>query len=585
MSKSTPRPKQMQPAAAARQPRINLRRPGAVASPAWRLDLLVCVALALAVFGVYSRVGKFFFITYDDPMYVTENPHVRAGLTVDSIKWAMTSVDDSSWVPLTLLSHMAVCDLFGMESGAHHWVNVLLHALASLLLFGWLRRATGEVWPSAFVAAVFALHPLHVESVAWVTERKDVLSTFFWFLALYAYVMYTERPSPRRYSAVMVFFCLGLMAKPMLVTFPFTLLLLDFWPLRRTQIPHILWEKIPFFAVSIASSVLIFMVQRPAEVVQAMSRSESVRNALISYVGYIGQMFWPAGLTLFYPNRTSLTLWNTAGALAILLGISALALLVWRTRPYFVTGWFWYLGTLVPVIGLVQFGIRSHADRYMYVPMIGLSIVLAFGAAELVRKWPQTKLAIATAAGVSLLACFGAASAQAEYWRDSEAVYRRAIDVTKDNYLAQYNLADYLMDVPGRAAEAVPHFEEALRLRPDSFVAHNGLGGYLLQTGHDEAAAAHFEAALRIKPDIAAAHFNLGLIYSKTPARFPEAIAQYEAALRAFPQYALAHKNLGMLLLRLGRTPEAISHFEAALRIQSDPEIAQILGSLQRAQR
>lgn len=585
MSRSTPRRKYPPPAAAGQQPKPRASQPAAAVAPKWHLDLTISVVLLLGVIGVYSQVGHFFFVTYDDPLYVTENAHVRAGLTLDSIKWAMTAVDDSNWVPLTLLSHMAVCDLFGMQSGMHHWVNVVLHGLASVLLFAGLRRATGSLWPSAFVAAVFALHPLHVESVAWVTERKDVLSTFFWFLALYAYVLYSERPGPRRYWMVMALFCLGLMAKPMLVTFPFTLLLLDIWPLRRAQFPRTLWEKVPFFAVSAAFSVLIYLVQRPGEVVQAMSRGESVRNALVSYVSYIGQMFWPAGLTLFYPYRTSLTPWQAAGALAILLAISVLAVLTRRTRPYIATGWFWYLGTLVPVIGLIQFGIRSHADRYMYVPMVGLSMILAWGAADLVRRWPQAKLAIASLGVVSLLACFFAASAQAEYWRNSEALFQRAISLSKDNYLAQYNLADYLMEVPGRADEAVPHFEEALRLRPDSAFAHNGLGGYLMQTGHDAEAAAQFEAALRLNPDLAAAHFNLGVIYSKTPARVPEAIAHYETALHAFPQYARAHKNLGMLLLSLGRTPEAISHLEAAQSIQPDPEITQILNSLRPGQR
>lgn len=570
MSRSKPRRKYSPP---------ETTQPAAAAAPPSHLDLIVWIGLILSVLAVYSQVGHFAFVTYDDPAYVTKNDHVRAGLTPENISWALTAVVGSNWAPVTMLSYMAMGSFFGLESGAYHWVNVVFHALSAVLLFASLKRATRARWPSAFVAFVFALHPLHVESVAWVSELKDVLSTFFFFLALYAYLRYTERPSPRRYLLIMAPFCLGLMTKAMLVTFPFTLLLLDVWPLRRARFPRTVREKVPLFALSLLSSAVTYFVQRSSGAVQTVRQGESVLNALVSYVSYIGQTFWPAGLAVFYPHRRSLTVLDAACALALILTVSLLAVVTWRTRPYFATGWFWYLGTLVPVIGLVQVGRQSHADRYMYVPMIGLSIILAWGAADVIRKWPRAKFAVASAAVVSCLACLGVASAQAAYWRNTESLFQRAIGVTENNYIAQYNLGEYLADT-GRRPEAAPHFEEALRIRPDSVDAHNQMGGYLVATGHIAEGSAHFEAALRTQPDNAEANFNLAVVFSKTPGRELDAIAHYQAALAANPQLARAHKNLGFLLLQLGRTSEAMTHFAAAQRIQYDSEVAKIMDGL-----
>ena len=581
--------------------------------PKSRIDLIIWTGLVLSVLAVYAQVGGFDFVSFDDIWYVTENPHVLAGLTPDNISWALTSTVDANWIPVTMLSHMAACSLFGQQSGMHHWVNVVFHALASILLFASLNRATRAVWPSAFVAFVFALHPLHVESVAWIAERKDVLSAFFWFLALYAYVRYTELPGLRRYFLILAPFCLGLMAKPMLVTFPFTLLLLDVWPLRRTQFPKTLWEKVPLFALSLISSVVTYSVQRSTGAVQiSRGQGDSIPNALLSYVSYIGQTFWPTRLAVFYPYRESLALWPAA--LAILLAVSGLAVFTWRSRPYIATGWFWYLGTLVPVIGLVQVGGQAHADRYMYIPMVGLSVILAWGAADLVKQWPATKFAIAAAAVVACLACLVTASAQAAWWRDNESLYRRAISVTRNNYPAEYNLGHYLVEVPGRGPEAAAHLQEALRIKPDSVEAHNVMGDYLMSTGHTSEGVAQLQISLRLKPDSvdtrnrvagyllatgrttegvaqleevlrtqpdnAEAHFNLGVVDSKNPDRIPAAIAHYEAALRAKPLLARAHRNLAQLLLTRDRKPEAISHFEAAQRIQYDPAVAKILDGL-----
>jgi tetratricopeptide (TPR) repeat protein len=611
VSRSKPRRKYAPSDPVVRQP-----APAAVAKS--QLDLIIWLGLILSVFAVYSQVGHFDFVSFDDIWYVTENARVQAGLTPENIQWALTSTVDANWIPLTILSHMAVCTFFGLESGAHHWVNVVFHALAAVLLFASLQRATRARAPSAFVAFVFALHPLHVESVAWVAERKDVLSTFFWFLALYAYVRYTESPSLRRYLLMVAPFCLGLMSKPMLVTFPFTLLLFDIWPLRRMhslkQGPKMLWEKLPLIALSAGASAVTYFVQGPARAVVSTPPATRLENALISYVTYIVQMFWPTRLAVFYPYPKSISAWQAAAACAMILGVSALALYTWRTRPYLTTGWFWYLGTLIPVIGLVQVGMQSHADRYMYIPMVGLTVILAWGAADMAQKWPQANFGIAVAGIVCCLACLAITPAQAAYWRNSESLYQRAISVTEDNYPAQFNLGYYLKDLPGRGPEAATHLQEALRINPDSVEAHNAMGDYLIETGHTAEGVAQLQASLSIKPDSvdtrnrvagylmaigrtaegvaqfeevlrtrpdnAEAHFNLGVVYSKDPDRTLDAIAHYEAALRAKPLLARAHRNLGQLLLNSGRKSEAIAHFAEAQRIQYDPAIAKILDGL-----
>ena len=435
-------------------------------------------------------------------------------------------------MPVTLLSHMLDVQLFGMQSGMHHWMNVLFHALSAVLLYASLQRATGARNLSAFVAFVFALHPLHVGSVAWISERKDVLSTFFWVLALYAYVRYTERPSIGRYLAVAAPFCLGLMSKPMLVTFPFTLWLLDLWPLRRAQWPRTVWEKVPLIALSAGASVVTYLVQGSAGFLSPIPLATRIENVFISYLTYIGQMFWPARLAVYYPYAPSISAWRAAAAFMVVLAVSVLAIRTWRTRPYLAMGWFWYLGTLVPVIGLVQVGSQAHADRYMYIPMVGLSAALAWEAADIAAKWPRIKPALAMAAVVSCAACLALAWRETAYWRNSETLFERALEVTRYNSVAENNLGMHLMTVQ-RNADAI----------------------------------AHFEAALRISPDYPEAHNNLGFVLSQTPEQLPEAVKQYEAALRLQPNSAEAHNGLGAALVRRGDCAAAIPHFEAALSI------------------
>jgi len=537
------------PAPLQRKPPSN--QPAAKLRPDSLLAVGICAGLILGIFIVYAQVGHFDFTNFDDPDYVYENVHVQAGLTAASVKWALTAEVVGNWMPVTLLSHILDDQLFGMDSGMHHLVNVLLHMLSSLLLFAVLRRATGALGASAFVAFAFALHPLHVESVAWVAERKDVLSGFFFFLALYAYVRYAESPNWRRYLMVAALFCLGLMSKPMLVTFPFTLLLLDFWPLRRAQFPKTLWEKLPLMALSAGASVVTYFAQTAAISVYPLTRR--MENALISYVAYIWQMFWPSRMAVFYPYADSVPVWQPACALAVLLAISALAVFTWRTRPYILTGWLWYLGTLVPVIGLVQVGGQSRADRYTYIPMVGLLWILGWGAADVARNWPRAKPAIAAAAVFSCAACMALSWRQASYWENGATLFQHAVDVTDDNLWARYNLSlcQYL------------------------------LGSRLMDSGHAAAAIDHLEEALRVRPNYADAHNELGVLFSRMQGHSADAISHFEAAVNLDPKIMQAHRNLGMMLASVaGRESEAIAQLEIAQRMQPDPEVLQTLNRL-----
>lgn len=581
---------------------------------AFLLTYAVCLALVLAISAVYAQVVHFDFLLYDDPNYLTENPYVKAGLTPLGIRWALHATVLGNWTPVTLLSHMLASQLFGLNSGMHHLVNVVFHALSAMLLFFALRRATGAPAQSGFVSIVFALHPLHVQSVAWIAERKDVLSGFFFFLALYLYVLYAEKPNLARYLAVLSAFALGLMSKPMLVTLPFVLLLFDVWPLRRADWPRIVWEKLPLFAVSAGFSVVTYYVQQTAGAVQATPLPARIENALVSYVTYLGQTLWPVRLAVFYPFPKSIEAWQAAGAAALLLGVSALAIRTWRRMPYFAVGWFWYFGMLVPVIGVVQVGSQSHADRYTYLPMVGLLLALAWGAADVVARWPSAQAVIVAAALVCGVLCIFRSSAEASYWQNSGALFERAIDVTADNWLAEGVLGQYLMYQPGRRIDAIDHLEAALRIEPGDAQAHNNLGICMLESGlcasaipHFQAAiraypsavqplnnagvcfmntgdyaqaAQYFEDALRSNPGLADIHLNLGVTLSKLPGRSPDAIREMETALRLRPDYADAQFALGMLLVDLGRTQEAISHLEAGLRTHPDPGISRTVANL-----
>jgi len=546
---------------------------------------LICAALAIATFAVYLQVFHFDFVNYDDPEYVSANPHVRAGIRADGIAWAFTSTEAANWFPLTRLSEMLDYQLSGMHAGWHHLTNVAIHAAAAILLFLFLLTATGSRWPSAFVAFVFALHPLHVESVAWISERKDVLSALFWFLALWAYVRYTKTPSRSWYALVLAAFGAGLMSKPMIVTLPVLLLLVDIWPLHRRASFR---EKAPLFALSAAAAIFTFVVQRSSGAVRTLEIVPfplRIENALVSYVVYIGKTVWPSGLAVFYPYPASIPAWQPALAAV---AIAAVTFLAWRRRqdfPFLTVGWLWYLVTLAPVIGLIQVGSQSRADRYMYVPMIGLLIMVAWSIPA--RRGAGGRL-LSPVIVIAALACIPLAWTQAGYWQDSETLFRRALDVTKENYLAEHNLGSALLDTPAKLPEAEAHLREAVRLAPDSVRAHTDLGSALAKMGRFPEAIAEYRTALRLDPsseitqnnlasalaDAAGAHYRQGLDLAKA-GRSAEAIAELETALNLRPDDPEAQNNLGVVLSQMpGRSAEAIAHFNKALKLRPDYEDA-----------
>ena len=507
------------------------------------MDWGICLGLVILILVVYGQSQHFAFTSYDDPEYVTDNPLVREGLTAASFKGAWTTPAVGNWIPMTVLSHLVTAQLFGMESGAHHMVNVAVHAIAALLLFLALSRATQMRWASAFVAAVFALHPLHVESVAWVAERKDVLSAFFAFLAIYAYVRYAARESVRGYLLVVVLYALGLMAKPMLVTFPFVLLLLDFWPLGRMQFPKVLWEKIPLLALAAADSVVTYLVQGTA--VQTIPLDFRLRVAAIAPWTYLRETFWPAGLAVFYPLHAVPT-WQACLAAILLAGVSGVVIQWRRGFPYLFTGWFWFLGTLVPVAGIVQAGAQAHADRYTYIPMVGLLITLAWGAMDAMKRWRAAQKPIAGIAAPAVVLCVALAVRQASFWENSGTLFQHALEVTHDNYVAQSGLGNYLAQT-GHQEEAIPYLEEVVRMVPGDAQVHNNLGIlYAGVGGHQQRAIAHFEAAVRSRPDYMEAQYNLGLALSQVPGRSGEAITHLEAAERLKP-----NPNIEQMIERL----------------------------------
>jgi Tfp pilus assembly protein PilF len=467
-----------------------------------------------------------------------------------------------------------------MRSGMHHLVNVAFHVVASLLLFATFRRATGSRWSSAFVAFVFALHPLHVGSVAWISERKDVLSASFWFLSLYAYVRYAERPTMRRYLFVAAAFCLGLLAKPMVVTLPFVLFLFDVWPLRRAELSrgefaNLVREKVPLFALAAIASCVTYFAQKSTGAVEAIPFPMRMANALVSYVIYIGQTFWPSRLAVIYPYQNSIPAWRPAAAFILLAAITIAAVRLRRKHPYFVVGWLWYLGVLVPVIGLIQVGEQSHADRYTYIPMVGLTIIVAWGAAEFLPK-----PAFLAASAAACLVCLAISSTQLQYWQNSETLFQHAINVTSNNWIAEYNLGHYLLNVPGRTSDAIAHFQAALRVKPDYADAHNNLGAALMNNGDSPGAIVEFESALKLKPNFPDAEFNLALALSKTPGRAPDAIAHYQAALRLAPDHEDALRNLAVLFVSIGKTSEAIPYLETALRLHPNYRNEHNLGAI-----
>ena len=531
---------------------------------------VICLVLIMVTLAVYLPARQLQFLNYDDNIYVTANPHVASGLTGRNVVWAFTSVEASNWHPVTWLSHMADSQLYGMTPRGHHFTNVIIHALSAALLLLLLLRLTGSLWRSSFVAFLFALHPLHVESVAWVAERKDILSAFFWFATLYLYARYLARPKPARYLLALFSFLLGLMCKPMLVTLPVVLLLLDFWPLERYRheglqpgpghpgrVVRLIKEKIPFFALSLLSGVITIYAQHEGGAMSdldTMSPQLRLGNALTAYVRYIVKTLWPRDLAVFYPFPTIIPLWQVVGALLALLLVSAAVILAGRRRPYLVLGWFWFLVTLVPVIGLLQVGAQSMADRYSYLPAIGLFIMAAWGVPDLLRGVRQAKAVLALLAFLVLAASAALSFQQLAYWRDSGTLFRHALQVTTGNSVIHLNLGTTLA-AEGDMDAAIGQFQQALAINPNYFDALNNLGLAHSSKGDLDAAIMEYQQALLIKPEYPGAHNNLGIAFARK-GNLDAAILEFKESLQINPNFKDAQVNLEFALAQKGRPTE-----------------------------
>jgi len=537
----------------------------------------IAIFLSISVLTslVYFQTFGYGYVYYDDDRYVYDNPMVKAGISGQSLAWAFTTFYFANWHPLTWISYLLDYQLFGLNAGAEHAVNVVLHLGAITFLFLALLVMTRQPFRSGLVAAIFALHPLHVESVAWIAERKDVLSTFFQMLTLLLYARYAEKPVLKRYAAMALAFALSLLAKPMAVTLPLVLLLLDVWPLHRVKfetwrenLPRLLLEKTPLLAMSAIASVLTFMAQRSGGAVVSlvgMPFSERLANALTAYVGYIGKTFWPVDLAVLYPLRTA-TPASVAAAILILIAITALAVATFQSRPYFLTGWLWYLGMLVPVIGLVQVGRQSMADRYTYMPLVGLSIALVWLLAEEVERRPSLRQAAAAVAFLVLAILAVGAYHQAGFWKDSETLFRHTLAVTRDNSIIENNLG-VVIQREGRLDEAGALYRQALAVAPDYTEAQTNLGVVLAGQGKHDEAIKLYRQALTTDPNYADAHANLGHEHLMR-GQVAEAFAQLSEALRIKPDSAEPQADMGFALAAEGRFEEARQHLQESVRLQ-----------------
>jgi len=596
-----------------------------------RPDLLILLGLAVVTFALYAQVIGHQFITLDDPTYIQENPMVNRGVTLAGLAWAFTTFHAANWHPLTWISHMIDCQLFGMNAGHQLLVNALIHVANTLLVFWFLLRTTHARWPSALVAALFALHPVHVESVAWASERKDTLSTFFGLLSLIAYSRYAEAPAISRYIWVAVTLALGLLAKPMLVTWPLVMLLLDYWPLGRVNgqparrslggggwpvVRGLVVEKIPLFALAAASAVMTLIAQSREGAVRTLGHEAitlRLSNALVSYAKYLLLTFWPNDLAVYYPFA-GIPAWQIIGAASLLIGITVFCVSQRRIRPYLMVGWLWFLGTLVPVIGIVQVGGQIMADRYFYIPSIGLLMALVFGLADIAKSWRVGPLLSAGAAAAVLLILATLTNAQIQRWHDSFTLFEHTLAVTPPNLRIEHNLG-VALGLGDRYDEAAAHFEKALQIDPNFYDGLVVMGVTRAHQGRLPEAIEYFRAAIRSQPDVPKARvqlahalwqekrdeaaleemrrasqlapkdadiradFGLALAMVGT---IPEAIEQLHEALRLNPNSAETHNNLGLALLASGKARESIPEFEVALRLK--PELKGAADNLHRAQ-
>jgi len=586
-----------------------------------RRPWIIMLVLALVTTAAYWHLAGNDFVNFDDDTYVTNNLWVQRGLTLDSVRWAFSfaNKEGTYWQPLTWLSLMLDYELFKLDPAGYHLENLALHICNALILFSVLRRSTGKLWQSAFVAFLFALHPLNVESVAWAVERKNVLSSLFWMLALWAYARYARRPSWQGYLPVLIFMGVGLLAKSMLVSLPCALLLLDYWPLRRVSWTgagteagkFTLWslalEKAPLLVLSLLSVAVSTRSLQVDPLYQARNvlppLGLRISEALVSYATYLGKLFWPTGLAVFHPSQEAYPVWQVAASAALLLGLSVAVTLGARTRPWLATGWFWFLGVLFPVTGLMRAGLwPAWADRFAYLPFVGLFIIIAWGVPELAGRLPRREVFLGGGAAAIILCLACQTRVQAGYWKTSKSLFSHALEVAQDNFVArdnyghgllsqgrtdeaieQYRLAlrfrpDYTkahfnlgvaLYLQGKTDEAVGEYREALRLDPNYLSANNNLGLILVDRGKYGEAEQLFLTAARSKPDDPKPVLNLGLIYAAT-GNLEEARRQFSAALRIDPDLTKAHANLGSILGRQGRYREAIDQFRTVLRVAPD---------------
>ncbi|MCI0748727.1 MAG: tetratricopeptide repeat protein [Verrucomicrobia subdivision 3 bacterium] len=540
--------------------------------------MLICAFLTAVTLAAFWSVKDAAFVNFDDPRYVSQNLIVQKGLTVENLRWAFTTFYFNNWHPLTWLSFMADCEFFGLSARAFHLVNLAFHVGNTLLLFLFLTRTTAAIWPSCIVAGFFGIHPLHVESVAWVAERKDVLSTFFWLLTMWAYHVYVKRKRACWYVASLMLFCLGLMSKAMLVTLPFVLMLLDLWPLRRidggtrdwlARAKPLLWEKAPFILLAAAASYLAYRAQGEAVAsTEGLAFASRLENVFVSYARYISKTFWPTDLSVFYPHPVQWPEWQVWGSLALVFAASVLAFFRIREAPYLFTGWFWFLGTLVPVIGLVQIGGQSIADRYMYVPSMGLFIALVWTAREFTAHERVLKGVAAACAVIALAACCFVTMRQVEHWKSSLALFTHAERVTGPNVTVLNNLGNALL-ASGRKSEADQKFLAALAVDANDPLAWGNTGKSLLEQGDTAKAIEHFRSGLKLQPNNPELNHNLGLALARS-GNFKEAISYYLKAISNKPAYVDAHINLGAAFLAVGDTASALTNCLTVVRLKPD---------------
>jgi len=546
-------------------------------------NLFICLVLAFITIIAFEQVRLNDFISYDDEDYITGNTHIQEGLTAESVKWALTTRHAGNWHPLTWISHMLDCKFYKLKPAGHHITNLILHIINTLLLFGILKAMTKAVWPSAFVAVLFALHPLHVESVAWAAERKDILSGLFWMLTISAYIRYSNKPNIGRYILVVILFALGLMSKPMLVTLPFVLLLLDYWPLERFSIGsqnsvntlsagRLIAEKVPLLIMAAASCAVTFIAQQrggAVAIAEALPLSLRISNALVSYIIYIGKMLYPSGLGVLYPLQLSgFPLWQPIVSGIILLAITAVMIYFSRKNKSLIFGWLWYIVTLVPVIGLVQVGSQSMADRYTYLPSIGIFIIVSWGVCQLSGRLKYRKVFLSVCGSAAIVVLTICTRLQVRHWKDSISLFNHTLAVTENNYVIHYNLGIALRK-QGSVHEAIDHYRKALQINPNLAEVHYNLGNALQLQGKIDDALSQFHLSLKIKPEHAKSYYNIANIL-QSQGKPDEAVEYYRRAFEINPTYTKACYSLANALLKQGKSDQAMDCYILVLQIEPD---------------